>query len=129
MSKTPKKIWDVLRFDETATGTERLDRTLYKWILNFIRDVMVLSALFYLAQRSGSFFVWLLAISADFALCAYCFTYVDVFTVRGGWLPRTGIRGIILGIFALLLIQGTLIAICVGILSGINAIATVQQMR
>jgi hypothetical protein len=125
MSKAPKKFLGVFRLDDPATG--RLDRTLYKWVLDFIRNVTILSGLIYLAQKSGSFFVWVVAISADFALCAYCYTYIDVWRVRGDLLPRNGIREKILGIFALLLIQGALVGIFVGISAGIDAIATAQR--
>jgi hypothetical protein len=53
-------------------------RALYKWILEFLRNCMVVAALFYLAQKSGSWWVIVIAGVGGYALAAYCFTYVDV---------------------------------------------------
>jgi len=45
-------------FDEREARRARILRGFYKWILDFLRNAMVVAALAYLAVKSGSKAIW-----------------------------------------------------------------------
>ncbi|HEY5210535.1 MAG TPA: hypothetical protein VIJ42_13945 [Stellaceae bacterium] len=57
-------------------------REAYRWVLEFIRNAMVIAALAYLAYKSGSWFVWTIAGFAQLVLCGHTSTYIDIWVAR-----------------------------------------------
>lgn len=124
------KIWitTYIDFDERTAQTSQMNRALYKWILDFIRNVMVVAALAYIAKKSDSYLIWGLALVANFVLCGYLYTYVEPWTVKseaiskGGW-NNFGALGVIL------LVQGAMIAISAAIFFAIDRIVSAQGLK
>lgn len=75
------------------------NRAIYRWVLEFLRNCMVVAALLFLAQKSGNWWLWIITIVSAFVLIAYCYTYVEnawfgaISTIvpSGGWRVHVGI--------------------------------------
>jgi hypothetical protein len=89
--QTTGKFW-IFEFDERRAKIARANRALYKWVLDFVRSLMVVAALAYLAVKSGSYLVWGITIIANLALCGYCYTYFDAWTARREFFSQRGQR-------------------------------------
>jgi uncharacterized membrane protein len=71
---------EIARLQAIIDGQKKADlllRASYKWFLEFIRNCMIVAALFYLAQRSGSRLLYAVAIMAGLALAGYCHSLVE----------------------------------------------------
>jgi hypothetical protein len=102
-----------------------LSRAMYKWILEFVRNCMVVAALFYLARRSGDWWVYGIAGVSGFALVAYCSTYVEGvgFDVK---IPYVGWRLHATAAVVALVTQLLLVGITIGLYVTLDKIVTVQ---
>jgi hypothetical protein len=102
-----------------------LSRDVYKWFLEFVRNCMVVAALFYLARRSGDWWVYGIAGVSAFALAGYCYTYVDA-----AWLEfkisHEGWRKHLTIILGALLVQLVFAGITVGLCVTLDRIVTIQ---
>jgi hypothetical protein len=100
-------------------------RAFYKWFLEFVRNAMVVAALFFLARRSGDWWLYGIAIAAGFALVAYSHTYIENGWHRLEFKSQGTRRKIVVGVTAALL-QLSLVAITIGMYFTIDKIVTVQ---
>jgi hypothetical protein len=102
-----------------------LGRAIYKWILEFVRNCMVIASLFYLARRSGDWWVYGVAGIAGFALLGYCYSYIDSlpFELKATFEGRR--QRLAIGLFALAL-QLLSLGITVGLYLAVDRIVTVQ---
>jgi hypothetical protein len=102
------------------------NREIYKWFLEFFRNCMVVAALFFLANKSGSWWLYVIALLAGFFLAAYCYTYVENLwpaidlTDKRGWWRRLSILGSVVAL------QLILTAITAGLYFTVNKIVEVQ---
>jgi uncharacterized membrane protein len=62
-------------------------RSWYKLFLEYIRNCMVVAALFYLAQKSGDWWLYVIAAMSGLALGSYCYTYIE------NWWPDVNVMG------------------------------------
>jgi len=124
--KAKAKFW-IFEFDERRAKIARANRDLYKWVLDFLRNLMVVAALAYLAVKSGSYFVWGIAIVANLALCGYCYTYLDVWTAREDFFWHKGRKGKLVALAAIVLIQLMMLVISAMMYLALNKIVSVQQ--
>jgi hypothetical protein len=101
-------------------------RGIYKWVLEFVRNCMVVAALFYVARRSGDWWIYGIAVVSGFALSAYCFTYVE-----NVWfdykMPYTGRRRNVALIVGACVVQLILTGITIGLYVTLDKIVTVQM--
>jgi hypothetical protein len=72
-----KEIARLQAIIDKQKKADLLNRAFYKWFLEFIRNCMVVAALFYLARRSGSWLLYTVAVGAGGALIAYCHSFVE----------------------------------------------------
>ena len=112
-------------FDEREARRARILRGFYKWILDFLRNAMVVAALAYLAVKSGSKVIWTMTAVADFALCAYCYTYIDIWAPHPDLMARGVIGKIIASVFVLI-IQLLLVIVTVAIFFALGFLVGVQ---
>lgn len=104
------------------------NRTIARWILEFVRNCMVVAALLYLARKSGSWLLWTITIVTSFALMSYCYTYVENawFQFHSQKMPTQGWRmhvGIIVGT---IVTQSILIGITATFYVTLDKIVSVQ---
>jgi hypothetical protein len=64
-------------------------RAWYKWQLEFLRNSMVVAALFFLAKKSDSWFMYGIAAVGGLALGGYCSTYMDVLNAKASPFGKT----------------------------------------
>jgi hypothetical protein len=103
------------------------NRGIYKWFLEFTRNCMVVAALFYLARKSDSWWMYTIAGIAGFALVAYCYTYVENWWYRWPIVGRGWRRSLIILASALVL-QLMLGIITISLMTTINKITEIQGM-
>jgi hypothetical protein len=127
MGEEQKKLWWPFVFDEKVAVAARANRALFKWVLDFFRNVMVVVALAFVALKSGNYLVWSFAMLANFALCAYCYTYIEIWTVRGDLLLSKSWARKLVGVLSLLAIQVALAGISAAMFYAVNKIVTAQQ--
>lgn len=119
---------EIARLTELIERPKRaniLGRAICKWILEFVRNCMVVAALFYLARRSGDWWIYGIAAFAGFALVAYCHSYVESiwFYVQ---IPYEGWRRHVAILLGVLAVELLLLGITVGLYVTLDRIVTVQ---
>jgi hypothetical protein len=72
-----KEIARLTAIIENQKKAESILRASYKWFLDFIRNCMVVAALFYLAKQSGSWMLYAVTATSGFALAGYCWSQVE----------------------------------------------------
>lgn len=120
---------EIARLEAIIEGKKKSDvilRASYKWFLEFIRNCMVVAALFYLAQKSGSWLLYAVAGIAGIALAGYCHSLVE-----GAWpsidTSNMTQRKMKLSILAsTLVLQLICLSITVGLVLTVNKIVDVQ---
>jgi hypothetical protein len=120
-----KEIARLTEILERPKKASIINRAIYKWVLEFVRNCMVVAALFYLARRSGDWWLYGVAGIAGLALAGYCYSYVE-----SVWLdlkfPYTGWRWHLTVILGALLVQLMLAAITLGLYVTLDKIVTIQ---
>ncbi|HVA17811.1 MAG TPA: hypothetical protein VMV59_08885 [Candidatus Dormibacteraeota bacterium] len=110
---------------ERSTAANKANRALYRWLLEFLRNIMVVAAIFYLAKRSGEWWLYIVASAGGLALAAYCYTYVEnmwlAYDVRATGLRR---HAVVLG--GSILVQLILMGIGISIYFAIDKIVSIQ---
>jgi hypothetical protein len=81
-SRKQKWFERLFEYDEQKAEVEKFGRGIYKWFLEFMRNCMVVAALGYVAEKSGSWLMYGIAGLAYLALAFYCVSYVEVWKVR-----------------------------------------------
>jgi membrane associated rhomboid family serine protease len=126
MAEERKGIDRFIEYDEQAAKLQHASRAIYKWVLDFLRNCMVVAALFYVAQKSGNWLVIGVAALAYFALAGYCYTYIEVWSPRYDVFGTTRLRlhiAVFLGVLVLHLI---LAGVTIGLYMTINKIVEAQ---
>jgi uncharacterized membrane protein len=120
-----KEIARLTELYERPEKANILGRALCKWILEFVRNCMVVAALFYLARRSGDWWIYGIAGFAGFALVAYCHSYVESvwFQVR---IPYEGWRKHVAIISGVLAVNLLLLGMTAGLYVTLDRIVTLQ---
>lgn len=102
----------LFAIDEKRAKASLELRAFYRWMLEFIRNTMVLAAIAFLAVKSGSYLLWGVAAFTGLFLCGFCYTYIDSLRAsrnlsehgRAGkiawWSITLGIEVLMLGISA-----------------------------
>lgn len=62
---------------ENQQRARSLLKASYKWFLELLRNCMVVAALFILAQKSGSWLLYLIAAMGGAALAGYCYSQAE----------------------------------------------------
>jgi len=77
------RYWkDAVFIHEGELWTAQFNRNLAKWWLEFIRNLLVASAFYFLAEKSGSIILKTLAAITYVALLSYVISYTYPFSVR-----------------------------------------------
>jgi hypothetical protein len=125
------------RQQEIARLTELLERpiranlanrAIYRWVLELLRNCMVVAALLFLARKSGNWWLWIVTIVSGFALMGYCYTYVEnvSFYLLNTKVPSKGWRMHVgIGIVTIVT-QLILVGITAGLYVTLDRIVTVQ---
>jgi hypothetical protein len=121
-----KEIAKLQAIIDDHKKADLLLRASYKWFLEFIRNCMVVAALFYLAQKSGSWLLYAVTAMAGTALAGYCYSLVE-----DAWptvdTSNMGQRKMKLSILAsTLVLQIICLVITVGLVFTVNKIVDVQ---
>jgi hypothetical protein len=120
---------------EIARLTEKLKRTvqanltsraIHKWLLEFVRNGLVVATLFFLARRSGDWWIYGIAFVAAFSLLAYSYSYAQEFWYKLEFKSQGWRRKLAVGIGAGLL-ELILPAMTVGMYITIDRIVTIQM--
>ena len=101
--ETLREIARLTELVERPNKANILLRQFYKWVLEFVRNCMVVAALFYLARRSGDWWVYGIAGVSGFALAAQGYTYgegilLDLKIPYEGWRKHVAIALWVLGV-------------------------------
>jgi membrane associated rhomboid family serine protease len=123
-----KQAWleRLFEYDEERAKVEQFGRGFYKWFLEFIRNCMVVAALAYVAQKSGSWFLYGIAALTYFALAATCLSYVEVWRVRLDFLGDGRLRRGLSIFIGILVLQSIQAMISVGLFGAIYKIVQTQ---
>jgi hypothetical protein len=100
-------------------------RAFYKWLLEFVRNCMVVAALVELADRSGDWWVYGIAGIAGISLLGYCTSYIESLPFEVTFISKGRPQRLAIGLFALGL-QVLSLGITIGLFLTINKIVTVQ---
>jgi hypothetical protein len=84
-----KELARLTEIVEQPLKTALTLRAWYKWQLEFLRNSMVVAALFFLAKKSGSWFMYGIASVGGVALAGYCSTYKDVWKANARAFGKT----------------------------------------
>jgi hypothetical protein len=121
-----KEIARLTAIIERQKNADVLIRASYKWFLEFLRNCMVVAALFYLAQKSGNWWLYAITMMAGLALAGYCYSYlesawptVDISNM-GRWKARLSILA------SVLVLQLILLGITTTLVITVNKIVEVQ---
>jgi hypothetical protein len=132
MSEDEKEIARLTAIIEAPKIANLIIRAVSKWVLEFLRNCMVVAALAYLAQKSGNW--WMIAVAGlgGFALFFSCYTYVEPFKEHI-WeqfrLPReTRMQRILSVGLITLLFELVTYGIMFGLWLSINKIVEIQRM-
>jgi hypothetical protein len=121
-----KEIARLLAIIEGQKKADLLLRSFYKWFLEFIRNCMVVAALYYLAQKSGSWLLYVVTAMAGIALGGYCHSLVEAAWPNvdtSNMSPRKTNLSILASTLVLQLIC---LAITLGLVFTVNKIVDVQ---
>lgn len=101
-------------------------RAWYKWQLEFLRNSMVVAALFVLARKSDSWFMYGIAAVGGLALCGYCSTYVDVLKAKARPFGKTASQQFWSSLLVFVLLELMTFGFTVVLYLAINKIVEVQ---
>ena len=107
-------------------------RAIYRWFLEFLRNCMVVAALFYVARRSGDRWLYGIAGLGGFALAAYCYTYIEngwwqLEMSKKGWFltKRWWLKHVIV-LASVVALQSIVIGITIGLIATVDRIVAAQ---
>jgi hypothetical protein len=72
-----REIARLMELLERPVKANLANRAIARWVLEFVRNCMVVATLLFLARKSGSWLLWTITIVTGFALMSYCYTYVE----------------------------------------------------
>jgi hypothetical protein len=121
-----KEIVRLTKLIERPVKTALTLRIGYKWTLEFLRNCMVVAALFVLAKRSDSWFMFGIAAVGGLALGGYCCTYVDVWKARAAPFGKTPKQRFWSLLLIVVFFELMTLAITVSLYLAINKIVEVQ---
>jgi hypothetical protein len=88
-----KEIARLTELLEAPVKANLANRAICRWLLEFVRNCMVVAALLFLARKSGSYLLWAVTIVTGFALMSYCYGYVEnVWFIFRERIPTNGWR-------------------------------------
>ncbi len=108
-----EKKLPFISVDENGKRAAKLGEEWAKWVLDILRNFVVVAFLFYVAQKSGMWYMWLIAGVGFLALYMFVFGYISQAQFNLG--PAQGATGCVLRIILLL--------VCLAI-TGVFSIAT-----
>ena len=102
-----------------------LSRSIYKWVLDLMRNCMVVAALAFLARRSGDWWMYGIAGVSYLALSGYCNSYIQeaVFDLN----MNGGSRPVFWTVWAVA--ELTTLAIIIGLFLTIDRIVSIQALK
>ena len=111
---------------ERPVKANLLSRAIHKWLLEFVRNGLVVATLFFLARRSGDWWIYGIAFIAAFSLLAYSESYAQEFWYKLEFKSQGWRRKLAIGIGAALL--GLILpAMTIGMYITIDRIVTIQM--
>jgi hypothetical protein len=120
---------EIERLNELSDRQKKANvslRGLYRWVLEFLRNCMVVAAVFYLAEKSGDWWLYGIAGIGSFALAGYCYTYIE------NWWPNLDVtrkgrlRGLVTIFGSVLVLQLVLAGITVGVMVTLDKIVRLE---
>lgn len=118
------RLTEILERERVANIT---NRAIYRWYLDFLRNCMVVAALYYLAEKSGSWWLYGITISAWGALGGFCYTYIENAWPWHKLASKKGRFKRSMSILAsALLLQLVLLGVTVSLMLSLNKIVQVQ---
>jgi hypothetical protein len=121
-----KEIARLTERAELAVKANLLSRAIHKWFLEFVRNGLVVATLFFLARRSGDWWIYGIAFVAAFSLLAYSHSYAQEFWYKLEFKSQGWRRKLTVGVGAALL-ESILPAMTIGMYLTIDRIVTMQM--
>ena len=121
-----KEIARLTERAELAVKANLLSRAIHKWFLEFVRNGLVVATLFFLARRSGDWWIYGIAFVAAFSLLAYSHSYAQEFWYKLEFKSQGWRRKLTVGVGAALL-ESILPAMTIGMYLTIERIVTIQM--
>jgi hypothetical protein len=82
LAKLNTYVKDAIQVHHDDLSVARVARRFYKWWLELVRNVLAVSALYFLAMKSESLFLQAVAIFTCFILLGYFISWQNTFSVR-----------------------------------------------
>jgi hypothetical protein len=111
---------------ERPVKANLLGRAIHKWFLEFVRNALVVATLFYLARRSGDWWIYGIAFAAAFSLLAYSHSYIQELWFQLEFKSQGWRRKVAVGIGAALL-ELVFPSMTLGMYFTIDKIVTIQM--
>lgn len=107
-----QKKLPFMSIDETGRRAAAFTEEWAKWVLDILRNFVVVAFLFYIAEKSGKWYMWGFAGVGAFALYMFVTAYVNQSQFNLG--PAEGFARILLKIFLVLIALGLVTAFSIG---------------
>jgi hypothetical protein len=122
---TQAQIDQAVKRLENEKNAILANRSFYKWLLDILRNCMVVAALAFLARRSGDWWIYGIAGVSYLALTGYCNSYIQeiVFDLN----MKGGGRRVFWTVWAVAEVMT--LAIIIGLFLTIDRIVTIQALR
>jgi hypothetical protein len=70
-----KRLW-FISIDDNGLRAAKLGEEWAKWVLDILRNLIVVAFLFYAAEKSGKWYMWVLAGVGFFSLYTFVTAYI-----------------------------------------------------
>jgi hypothetical protein len=122
-----KEIARLTELLERPKKANLINRAIYKWVLELLRNCMVVAALFLIATKSGDWWLYGIAGLGGLALTGYCHTYVENVWLAIDFPQTTPFKKHAMILGGVLLLNVVLGAITVGLYVSVDRIVKAQS--
>jgi hypothetical protein len=128
---TQGKKLPFISIDDNGRRAAKLGEEWAKWVLDALRSMVVVSFLFYIADKSGKWYMWALAVIGFGALVMFLTSYIG--QSQFNFKETKGLWDTLWKLFLMLVALGLVAALNIGMYAAISAvikeIATIQAAR